>query len=223
MSQSQLTLRISHRKKLGKTSKRLSNDKMAAVYYGRKEESTPIEVSKSEFKKLFRKAGESTVVVLDDGAKQLEALIHEVDMDPVRDEPRHADFLILEKGRKVEVSVPLNFIGESPAVKSGLILVKVMYELEIEAEPKNLPHEIDVDISSLVDEHSKIAISDLTLPVGVESVEDATEVIASISIPKEEVVEEAVDLSTIEVEKKGKAEVEGEDGPAEEDSKDKAK
>jgi large subunit ribosomal protein L25 len=47
----------------------------------------------------------------------LEALIHDVDIDPITNEPRHADFYIFEKGHKVEIGIPLEFIGISPAVK----------------------------------------------------------------------------------------------------------
>lgn len=210
MSDKHLSITVEPRTTLGKTSKRLPIDKMAAVYYGHKEKATSIIVSKSDFKKLFKKAGESSVVTLEEGAKKLEALIHEVDFDPIKGEPRHADFLVLEKGRKVKVEVPIHFIGESPAVKSGLILVKVMHEIEIEAEPKNLPHYIEVDISGLVDADSQIAIKDIKLPEGVISAEDDTEVVAAVTVPKDEVEDVAVDLSAIEVEKKGKKEEGGE-------------
>jgi large subunit ribosomal protein L25 len=216
MSESELTIAIEPRSMLGKTGKRLSKDKMAAVYYGHKEKSTPILISKADFKKVYKQAGESTVVTLKEANRDIETLIHEVDFDPIKGEPRHADFYVLEKGRKVEVSVPINFIGESPAVKGGLILVKVMHELEVRAEPKNLPHSIEVDISTLIDEHSRIEIKDLKLGDGVESVVDVTEVVAAITVPKEEKEEEPVDLSTIEVEKKGKKEEEGVPAPAEE-------
>ena len=212
MSQGKFTINIEDRSLLGKTSKRLPVDKMAAVYYGRKEKATPIVISKSEFKKLFRDAGESSVVTLEGNGKKIEALIHDVDFDPILSEPRHADFYVLEKGRKVEVGVPLHFEGESPAVKTlGGILVKVMHQLEIEAEAKDLPQAIVVDLSQLTTLDSQITVGDIKLPAGVKAVEDATEVIAAISTAKEEVeAPVAVDLSAIEVEKKGKKEEEAE-------------
>lgn len=210
MSVNQYSLNFESRSILGKTSKRLPEDKMAAVYYGRKEKATPIIVSKVAFKKLFRDAGESSVVILEGDGKKIEALIHEVDLDPVKYEPRHADFYVLEKGRKVQVEVPLHFEGESGAVKNlGGILVKVMHEIEVEAEAKDLPHAISVDLSLLTNLDSQITIGDLKMPVGV-SVKDASEeVVAAVTVPKEEKeTEVAVDLSAIEVEKKGKKEEE---------------
>jgi large subunit ribosomal protein L25 len=217
MSQEVYTLAIEDRQTLGKTSKRLPGDKMAAVYYGRKEKATPIVISKPAFKRIFRLAGESSVVVLEGNGKKIEALIHEVDFDPVKDEPRHADFYVLEKGKKVTVSVPVHFEGESPAVKNlGGILVKVMHEIEVEAEAKDLPHAVEVDISALTDLDSQITVGDLKLPAGVISTEDKGEVVAAVSVAKEEEeVSAPIDISAIEVEKKGKKEEEGGEEAAE--------
>ncbi|MFA5838356.1 MAG: 50S ribosomal protein L25 [Candidatus Paceibacterota bacterium] len=184
-----------------------------AVYYGKKTESTPISISMVEFKKMWKEVGESGVFNIKDGNKEMQALIHNVQLHPVSDEPIHVDFYIIEKGQTVEVSIPIEFFGESPAVKNlGGVLVKVLHEIGVEAEPKDLPHEIKVDISSLIDFESRITIKDLKFPEGVKSTEEPDEVIALVSEAKEEVepvVE--VDLSSIEVEKKGKEEKEGEE------------
>lgn len=195
---------------------------MPAIYYGPKEASTPISVDPKEFGKVWKKAGESSVIILKDAAgAEHEALIHEVDVHPLSGEPRHADFYIIEKGKKVQVSVPLVFEGVAPAVKDlGGILVKVHREVEIEAAPRDLPHDIVVDISKLATMTDVIKAGDIALPKGVELKVDAEEVIAAISEAKEE-TEEApttIDMSAIEVEKKGKAEEEGGEAaaPAEE-------
>jgi large subunit ribosomal protein L25 len=92
-----------------------------------------------------------------------------------------------------------------------------MRELKIEAMPKDLPHEIKVDISALATFESQILAKDIALPSGVALVESPDEVVALVSEAKEEVEEVAapVDLSTIEVEKKGKKEEEGAEGAAE--------
>jgi large subunit ribosomal protein L25 len=142
---------------------------------------------------------------MNDG-KKLEALIREVDTDPVKGELRHADFYILEKGKKVQIDIPLEFVGEAPCVKLGGIVVKVLHEMKVEADPKNLPHVIEVDISSLTTLESHIAVKDLKLGAGVVAIEGADEVVASVTVAKEEVEAAPVDLSAIEVEKKGKKE-----------------
>lgn len=188
--------------------KKVDQADMPAVFYGKKEESTPVSVKKTEFSKVFEEAGESTVINLKrDWGDDLNALIHDVALHPVSHEPIHADFYIFEKGKKVEVSVPIEFVGESPAEKElGGIVIKVMHELHIQADPTKLPHSIEVDISSLENFDSIIAIKDVTFPEGVEPLSSEEEVVVSVSEPKEEVVEEEVevDLSSIEVESKGK-------------------
>jgi large subunit ribosomal protein L25 len=191
---------------------------LPAVFYGPKEASTAISINAKEFGKVWKKAGESSVIILKDAVgTEHEALIHEVDIHPLSGEPRHADFYVIEKGKKVEVSVPLVFSGVSSAVKDKAgILVKVHREIEIEAAPRDLPHDITVDISKLVELTDVIKAGDLTLPKGVELKISADEVVASIAVAKEEVEEApvAIDMSAIEVEKKGKVDAEGDAGAA---------
>ena len=184
--------------------------KIPAVFYGKKEASTVISVPKIDFLKVWKEAGESSVVTLETPVGIKESLIHAVDLDPITGIPRHADFYVFEKGRKVIVELPIEFIGVSPAVKDlGGMLVKVLHEIKIEAMPKDLPHNINIDISSLVNFGDQILAKDITLPTGVTLKEHEDEVVALVSAPreeKEEEVETPIDLSTIEVEKKGKEE-----------------
>ena len=190
--------------------------KMPAVFYGPKDPSTPIKIVAVDFKKAWKTAGESTVVSLEGTGIDADVLIHDVDLDPVTDAPIHADFYAIEKGKKIAVDVPLEFVGVSSAVKDlGAVLIKVLHDVEIEALPKDLPHKLEVDISTLVNFDSVITAKEIKLPEGVTLKVKPEEVIASVYEPKEEVVEAApVDLSAIEVEKKGKVETEGEGAEA---------
>lgn len=201
--------------------------RIPAVFYGPKQASTAVSIAAPEFKKVWKKAGESSVIILkDEQGNEHEALIHEVDVHPLSGEARHADFYVIEKGKKVTVSVPLVFSGVSPAVKDkGAILIKVMREIEIEAAPRDLPHDITVDISPLVEFSDAVKAGDIKLPAGVELKVKPEEVVASVSEAKEEVEEAttAIDMSAIEVEKKGKAEEAGAEGAAAEGDKAEAK
>jgi large subunit ribosomal protein L25 len=186
--------------------------RIPAVVYGPKQEATSISLSASEFKKVLRDAGESSVIELSGLGKGMQVLIHDVDYDPVTTMPRHADLYAIEKGAKVEVAVPLSFVGESPAVKGGANLVKVMHELPIEADPANLPHELEVDISVLAAEGDQIHVKDIHVPAGVAVQAEADEVVALIQAVEAEAEEEtaAPDMDAIEVEAKGKGEPEEE-------------
>jgi large subunit ribosomal protein L25 len=181
-----------------------------AVFYGPKEAAQSIKIVYADFEKAFKSAGESTVVTLDCDGAEHETLIHDVSYHPVRGNIAHVDFYVIEKGKKVQVNVPLEFTGVAPAEKTlGGTLVKVMYEIEIEAMPKDLPHEIIVDISTLVDFESQIHASDIKLPSGVTLITEAEEVVALVQAANEEEPEtpsETVDIASIEVEKKGKKE-----------------
>ncbi|MFM7088768.1 MAG: 50S ribosomal protein L25 [Candidatus Paceibacterota bacterium] len=181
-----------------------------AVYYGAGVGTTSISIPKTAFQKVWREAGESTPVEIVVDGKKVNVLIHDVALHAVSNDPTHVDFKVVDMNKKVAVFVPLEFVGVAPAVKNGLgSLVKVMYEIEIEALPKDLPHTLAVDISSLVDLEGQLAVSDLVMPSGVKAVTKSTEIVVSIAAQQEEKEDTGpVDLSAIEVEKKGKKEEE---------------
>jgi large subunit ribosomal protein L25 len=191
-----------------------ASGRIPAVMYGPKFASTSISMSATDFEKAFREAGESTVITLAGNDITEDTLVHEVEYHPVSGVPLHVDFYVIEKGKKVQVAVPLEFVGESSAVKNGADLIKVMHEVEVEAMPKDLPHNIEVDISVLATNDAQIHAKDLPIPSGVTLITDADEVIALVAVheeEKEEVVE-AFDPTKIEVEEKGKKDEEGEEG-----------
>ncbi len=179
-----------------------------AVVYGPKHEAQPISVNASQFAKILKEAGESTIITLTGVGKDADVLIHDVDVDPVTGEIRHADLYAIETGKALTLRVPIEFVGEAPAVKAGAVITKVLHDIEIEALPKDLPQHITVDISGLANIHDMIHVKDLTLPAGVTAKEDAEEIVAVASEVKEETdaAPTAIDMSAIEVAKKGKTE-----------------
>ena len=182
--------------------------RIPAVFYGFKKESTPISVPGVEFIKLFREAGETTAITLDMGTEKVSALVHDMQRDPVTGTPTHVDFLVVDMNKEAEVAVPIEFTGLAEAEKLGLgVLMKIMHEVEVRALPADLPHSIEVDVTSLATLSDAIHAKDLALPKGVTLVTDGEEVVASVAAFVEEKEEAPVlDVSTIEVEKKGKKE-----------------
>lgn len=212
------TLTATKRSKTDKLATVRNNGMVPAVVYGARVENTSISVSSIDFIKAFKEAGESSTLMLDIEGKKIDVLIHDVQVDPVKGFPIHVDFLAIDMSKPVEVQVPLEFIGVAPAEKSGLgSLMKVLHEVHIEALPKDLPHAITVDITSLETLQNQIHVKDIVLPKGVTMITNAEEVVALVAPAKAEKEEEApVDLSAIEVEKKGKKD---EEGGAEEEAK----
>jgi len=203
-------LTATKRSKTDKLGNVRSNGMIPAVVYGARVENTSISVPSVAFEKVFKSAGESSAIVLEiegEGkTNKVDVLIHDVQFDPVKGFPIHADFLAIDMNKPIQVAIPLEFTGTAQAEKDSLgVLVKVLHEVEIEALPKDLPHSITVDVTSLATLASQIHASDLVIPTGVTLITNGEEVIALIAAVKEEEVEEApVDLSAIEVEKKGK-------------------
>jgi large subunit ribosomal protein L25 len=193
-----------------------------AVFYGAKQANTSVSVPTIDFKKVWRDAGESSAIKLTTDKGNVDVLIHDVQVDPITSEPIHVDFLAIDMNKAIRVNVPVTFEGISNAVKGSLgNLVKVLHEIEIEALPADLPHNLIADIAKLENVGDSILVSDIKLPSGVTAITHGSEVVASIVAQKEEVLEEAapVDLSAIEVEKKGKKEEEGGEAAAEGEAK----
>lgn len=180
-----------------------------AVFYGPKMKTTPIAVKKGELIKTIRKAGETTIITLDMGTESVDVLVHDVVTHPVSGELIHADFYAVDKDKKVTVAIPLEFVGVAPAVKDlGGTIVKVIHELDVEGLPGSLPHVIEVDINTLTTFDSQVLVKDLVLPNNVSTILEPEEVVVAIAEQKKEEEErvEPADLSSIEVEKKGKQE-----------------
>lgn len=156
------------------------------VFYGPKEAATQIAVNALELQKIWKEAGETTIVRLAGVGDEKDALFKDVQFHPVSGQMLHVDFYVIEKGKKVEISVPLHFDGVSPAEKAGHILVKALHEIEIEVAPAELPHHLVVDVSTLVNVGDHILAKDIKLPPSAELKIDADEIVASVT----EVVEE---------------------------------
>ncbi|MBI2097434.1 MAG: 50S ribosomal protein L25 [Candidatus Vogelbacteria bacterium] len=184
--------------------------KLPVVMYGRKTKPAPLFVQTRAFKKIFEQAGESSVITLQTPEGEVTVLVHDLAFHPVTSEPIHADFYVVEKDTRLKIKVPIEFTGVSAAVKElGGILIKVLHELEVEALPADLPRGIAVDLAPLTTLESQILVADLVLPRGVKVVNRPDEVVAAVTVAKEEPAAEAapLDLSAIEVEKRGKEEV----------------
>ena len=162
-----------------------------------------------EFKKVFKSAGESTMINLMVAGKKHPVMIHEVITDPRTDEITGIDFYQVRLDEKLKLKVPLQFVGESAGVKEKQgTLIKALSEVEVEALPQDLPHFIEVNIAKLADIGSNIHVKELVVPKGVKVLVDPEFVVATITARMTEEQEaklaEAADVSTIksEVEEK---------------------
>ncbi len=213
-----LTLKAQLRVEIGKKAKKNQQKGMvSAVLYGPGIKPQAIEAKLDDFKKVFKEAGESSLINLEIEKKKFLVLIYDVKHDPMNLAINHVDFYQPKLDKEVEATVPLIFEGVSPAVKDlEGTLIKEFQEIKVKALPQNLPHDIKVDISVLVNFESEIKIKDLMLPEGVRTVKEADEIVVLVAPPQkieEELakpIEEKVeDVEKVET-KKEKADVAGE-------------
>ncbi len=152
-----------------------------AVIYGPKEEAQALQVPINEFLRVWKEAGESTIIDLKGLDEDKEVLIKDVQMHPVKELPIHIDFYAIERGKTLTLTVPLEFTGEAPAEKLGGVPVRVMHEVEVETRPRNIPQSLEVDLSLLEDMDSVIKVVDIKTPEGVEILNDKDEIVASVT------------------------------------------
>ena len=229
MTEKDLALTAQERSITGKQVKALRAEGLVpAVLYGFEVENTTLAIDAKEFRKIYREAGSNTLINLKLGSKTVKILIHDVQLDPVRDTILHADLYAVNLKEKVETEVPLSFIGESLAVRElEGNLVTNLTMLEVKSLPSDIPSEIEVDIAVLKTFDDEIRVKDLKIPAAVEVLTDPETMVAVVEEPMSEEELEAelapVDAKAAEAEaaeaigaepvKEGEA-AEGEEGAA---------
>jgi large subunit ribosomal protein L25 len=138
---------------------------------------------------LRSESGRNTIFTLDiEGIGTSEVMFHERQIDPVRGRLIHADLTRLVKGQKIEVTVPLHLTGEPVGVREEQgVLEQIIREIDVRCEPREIPDVVNVDVSNL-GVHDVLHISDIQVAAGIEILNDADTVIATVSVVKEEPV-----------------------------------
>lgn len=160
-----ITLKVDPRTLTGRKVKLLRRQGLVpANIFGTKTKSTAVEVKADQFMKTFRQAGETNLVYLTVGDEKdaRPVLISSVQLHPVTDVPLHVDFHQVDLKQKVTANIPVELVGESPAVEDlGGVLVQLVNEIEVEALPTDLPEKFEIDLSALKAIGDAIAIKDL--------------------------------------------------------------
>ncbi len=183
-----ITLKADVRELVGKKAKKLrSQDLIPAVMYGNKIEAKNISVAYNEFKRVYSKAGESTLVELEVGKEKANVLIHDIQLAPMSGRVTHIDFFQVNMKEEVETEIPLEFVGESAAVKAlGGILVQNMDAIPVKCLPANLPDKFIVDLTKLATFDDVISAGNLKTSDKVEIMLEDEAVIAMVSAPRSE-------------------------------------
>lgn len=188
-----ISLQAKTRNKFGRQTKTLrKKGVLPAVLYGEGiKENITLEVKEKEFERVFKEAGESSLVQLEVNSEQHEVLIHQIARDPLSGKFVHVDFFCPSMKKEIEAEVPLVFEGASPAVGDlGGILVKEIQTAEVKGLAHNLPREIRVNIGKLKTFEDRVLVKDLTVPEGVSILRAPEEIVALVTPPREEIEEE---------------------------------
>ncbi len=155
---------------------------LPGVVFGGHKDSTPVETDMREFERGYRRWGNTTLVSLEglpDG--EVSALIHDVSRSTLTGRLLHVDFQRVSLTEKVHAEVPVHFVKESPAVKGGGILVHAKEHVRVEAFPQDIPHNIEVDLSRLVEIDDSIYVRDLVVDTAkVEILDDGDDLIVRV-------------------------------------------
>src|SRR3989338_882795 len=206
-----MEIQVQKREKFGKQTASLRRENLIpAELYGHGIENLHLVVSKKDFLKVFKKAGENTVLDLLIDNEKRPVLIYNVSSSPLTDEILNVDFYQVRLDQKIQLEIALNFLGEAPGVNLGGILVKALQEVEVETSPLNIPSAFDVDLTKLVKIGDAIYVKDLKVSEGVKILIDPETVVATLTEPvseeKEAELSQEVDVSKIKVEAEEKKE-----------------
>ncbi|MBS0025418.1 50S ribosomal protein L25/general stress protein Ctc [Microbacterium paraoxydans] len=159
--------------------------KIPAVLYGHGTEPVHVALPGHQVSLIVRRA--NALLDLDiEGTSQL-ALVKDVQKDPVHQVIEHIDLLVVKKGEKVAIDVPVVVTGESAP---GTIVNLDATTLSVEAEATHIPENIEVSVEGL-EEGAHITAADVTLPKGSSLLTDPEVLVVAISVPAAPVEDEA--------------------------------
>jgi large subunit ribosomal protein L25 len=184
-------LQIQKRTVEGKKVKTLRNIGITPIHlYGSKVESSSMQADFKALINALNETGFSIPITLADGENEVLAFARNVQRHPLTEQILHVDFQVVNKEDEVEIEVPVNLLGESPAVKNlGGILIKLMETIKISSKVDQVPESIDLDIEGIESLEQSLLVSDIEVPDGVKVITDDTFAIARVIPPRIEVEE----------------------------------
>lgn len=169
-----ITLTIQERELHGKKLAGLRKQGLVpGVVYGADMEAMSVQAVEGELVKVVKAAGRHTPVQLA-GKKRRIAMIKDVDRDPVKHTIRHISFHAVRADEPVTAEVPIRLVGEGESVaeKNGLVILQALEQIEVKALPMELPEALEVSIVELAEAGDRVTVGDITVPVGVEIVDN---------------------------------------------------
>lgn len=160
-----------------------NSGRVPAVVYGQGKEPKSISVDSIELVKTVRDEGRNAIISLDlDNSESVDVMLHDYQIDPIKDELIHADFYVVNMSEEMDVEVSLRFEGEAQGAKDGGVLQQPLYTLQVRAKPSNIPEEITVDVSSL-EIGDSLTVADLSTSGSYKILDEQDTTVATIVAP----------------------------------------
>jgi large subunit ribosomal protein L25 len=216
---------VEPREATGKQTKRLrAAGIVPGVVFGKKAGSVAVQLDAKVLDTLYRAAGRTSLVALTiNGGASTSVVIKSIQRNPLTGRILHVDFFAPDLTHEMTADIPISFSGTAPGVEaSGGYLLTSLDHLKVRALPSDFPHEISVDVSSLVDLDTSILVRDLAVGGKVTVLNEPDELVAKVMPPRVE-VEPEPEISELEEGEEGaeaaaEGEGEGEAGEAGEGS-----
>ena len=168
---------------------------LPAVMYGANTDSVPLLLDAHEATSFLAGISGSTLVDLKVGKKTHKVLVREIQRDVIRRTPIHVDFLEVALDVLIKAVVPIELVGEAPAVSDyGGVLVTGVSEVEVEALPTDLPDRLSIEIDGLEEIDDTLLVSDLVSGENVTILTDPDELVARVVYQVIEEIEEEEEL-----------------------------
>ena len=191
----EVELQIASREITGKATKRLRKvGIIPANIFGHKEPSQAVQVDAVSFERLQRSHGARGIIGLRmDGSRGVQtALVRHIQRDPRSGKVIHVDFFRVSLRERLNVKIPLRFVGEAPAVKvEGGVLLHLLDALEVECEAGDIPEYVEVDVTPLTEIDALLHAEDVPLPAKFTLITDPKEGVAKVAATRAELAEEA--------------------------------
>jgi large subunit ribosomal protein L25 len=180
-----------------------------AILYGDGDgQSKPLSVPGKIVDYTLHHLGDNALYDIDFGAVTSTARIVDVQRDPVTGRLVHVDFAPVNMQERIEFTVPLHVVGESPGAEEGGVLQQVAYEVQVESLPGDIPQELTIDVSNL-GMGENLHLADVMLPEGVTMISDPEEIAVTVTTPTEITEEDLEAAGVVEEESEEAEPVEG--------------
>ena len=188
-----LNLSVNKREVTGKKVSELRSNGLTPIHmYGPEIESSPLQCDSKILDRVITDAGTNipVTVIVDGGEQDNLCFIREVQYHPVTNKVLHVDFMKVQVEKSVRAQVPISVIGTSPAVRTmGGTLLQPLLTLTVEALPLEIPKTIILQAELLVDFETNFYVSDIEVNEGVNVINEASEMVASVVAPRVERME----------------------------------